>query len=343
MIHLEDLPYEEQIKLCQRIAPEILARYQLPNVQLSLLSGGLVNLVFRIEVPMPNSLGVSRAVLRIHRDDCWFGRHSTQAIESELRWLTVLRRETDLVVPEPIAARDGSWVQNIAMDGVTKTIKSVLFGWVEGEIIDQGLTPDHLRKVGVFAARLHEHGLGSAVSQKVHRPRMDWRLPLSPWMHCRLRESCSPSTTVLSENELQVFIVAAESVFEQVDQMPEHQNYGLIHGDLSHRNVLFYADTLGVIDFDGCSWNHHMCELAVTLYFLHFPREHAHREILKDSLLEGYASIRSLPDDYVTQLKLFQTAIHLYIYEGLAYSTDYSQEIAARAMRLLRHIEAGNP
>lgn len=339
MTRLEGLSYDEQIKLCQKITPGILARYGLRNAQLTLLSGGLVNVMFRIEAEKPECFGVKRLVLRIHRDDCWFGRHSTAAIESELRWLIALIRDTDLVVPEPVYARDGSLVQKIAIDGVEKEIRCVLLGWVEGEFIDAELTPDHLRKVGVFAARLHEHALGFTMSEKLHRPRMDWERPLSPWMNCDIREKDPTSTTLLSESELRIFIAAADRVLKEVRQIPEDQNFGLIHGDLSHRNFLFHEDTVGAIDFDGCCWNHHMCELAATLYFLYFQRERENFEALQDSLFEGYASIRPLPDGYEKQLRIFQMAIHLYIYEGLPCSADYDQEDITKAIRLLRFIE----
>jgi Ser/Thr protein kinase RdoA (MazF antagonist) len=158
-------------------------------------------------------------------------------------------------------------------------------------------------------------------------------------MNCDIREKYPKSTTLLSENELRVFIAAADRVLDEIQQIPKNQNYGLIHGDLSHRNFLFHGDTVGAIDFDGCCWNHHMCELAGTLYFLYFQGKRENYEALCDSLLEGYTSVRPLPDGYKKQLKTFQMAIHLYIYEGLSYSTNYSQETIATAIRLLRFIE----
>ncbi|MFC1716991.1 phosphotransferase enzyme family protein [Candidatus Poribacteria bacterium] len=338
MTRLADLSYDEQIKLCRKIAPGILARYGLRNAQLTLPTGGL-GIVFRVEAEMPECFGVNRFVLRIHRDGSWYVRHSDAAIESGLRWLIALRRDTDLIVPEPVFARDGSLVQRTVVDGLEKEIRCTLLGWIEGEFIDEELTPDHLRKAGVFAARLHEHALKFAISEKVHRPRMDWRLALSPWMNCDIREKDLRSTTLLSENELRIFVAAADRVLKEIRQIPKNQNYGLIHGDFSHRNFLFHEGAVRAIDFDGCCWNHHMCELAGTLYFLYFQGERENFEALHDSLLEGYASIRPLPEGYEKQLTTFQMAIHLYIYEGLSYSTDYDRETITTAIRLLRFIE----
>jgi Ser/Thr protein kinase RdoA (MazF antagonist) len=224
------------------------------------------------------------------------------------------------------------------VDGLEEEIRCVLLGWVEGEFIDEELTPDHLRKVGVFAARLHEHALKFAISEKVHRPRVDWQIVLSSWMNGDVRGKDRRPTTLLSKNELRIFVAAADRVIKEIRQISKDQNYGLIHGDLSHRNFLFHGSAVGAIDFDSCCWNHHTCELAGTLYFLYFQGERENYAALHDSLLEGYSSIRSLPDGYEKQLKTFQMAIHLYIYEGLSYSTNYDRETIATAIRLLRFI-----
>ncbi len=339
MTRLEDLSYDEQTELCQKTAPRVLRLYNLHNAQLTLLTGGLGSIVFRIEAEMPECSSVNRFALRIHRDGSWFVRHSVAAIESELRWLMALRQDTDLIVPEPIFARDGSLVQRIVVDGLEKEIRCVLLGWVEGEFIDEKLTPKHLRKVGVFAARLHEHALKFTISEKIHRPRMDWQIVLSPWLDGDIRGRDLRPKTLLSKNELRIFVAAADRTLKEIRQIPKKQNYGLIHGDLSHRNFLFHEGSVGAIDFDGCCWNHHMCELAGTLYFLYFQGERENYEALHDSLLEGYASVRPLPDGYQKQLKIFQMAIHLYIYEGLSHSANYAQETITTAIRLLRFIE----
>lgn len=321
----EALSHDEQIKRYQQIATEALTRYDIRNAQLTLLSGGLVSRSFRVEAETLGSCRTERFVLRIHRDGCWYGRHSTAAIESELRWLMALRRDTDLVVPEPVVAQNGSLVQEIAIDGMEERIKCVLLGWVEGEFIDEGLTPSHLRQVGVFAARLHEHALAFVKSEEIERPRMNWNRLLAPWMDCDIN-----AKTMLSESDLQVFTTSAKRVLHEVHQIPQNRNFGLIHGDLSQRNYLFHDGVMRAIDFDGCCWNHHTCEFAGTLYWLEEIGNRQNLSELRDALLSGYASVRALPEGYEEQLETFKTATHLYIYEGLAYSTDYDWKWQAK-------------
>jgi len=317
----ENLSHEEQIKRYQQIATKALTRYDIRNAQLTLLTGGLVSRSFSVEAEASGNLRTERFVLRIHRDGCWFVRHSTAAIESELRWLMALRRDTDLVVPEPVIAPDSSLVQEITIGGMEERIRCVFLRWVEGEFIDEGLTPSHLRQVGVFAARLHEHALAFVKSEKIERPRMDWNQLLAPWMDCDIN-----TKTMLSESDLQVFTTAAKRVLHEVHQIPQNMNFGLIHGDLSQRNYLFHEGVMRAIDFDGCCWNHHTCELAGTLYWLEEIGNRQNLSELRDALLSGYASVRPLPEGYEKQLETFKIATHLYIYEGLAYSSDYNHK-----------------
>jgi len=331
----ENLSHDEQIKRYQQIATEALTRYDIRNAQLMLLTGGLVSRSFRVEAETLGSCRTEQFVLRIHRDGCWYGRHSTATIESELRWLMALRRDTELIVPKPVVAQDGSLVQEITIDGMEEGIKCVLLGWVEGEFIDEGLTPYHLRQVGVFAARLHEHALAFAKSAKsnrrlrlteeIERPWMDWKRLLAPWMDCDIN-----TKTMLSKNDLQVFTTAVERVLHEVHQIPKNGHFGLIHGDLSQRNYLFHEGVMRAIDFDGCCWNHHTCELAGTLYWLEEIGNRQNLCELRDALLSGYSSVRILPEGYEKQLETFKIAIHLYIYEGLAYSTDYDGKWQAK-------------
>src|SRR6478609_7446855 len=56
----------------------------------------------------------ARYVLRINRP----GLQSEATVESEMAWLAALRRDTDLVVPEPVATRDGSLVVTASEPGV---------------------------------------------------------------------------------------------------------------------------------------------------------------------------------------------------------------------------------
>ena len=100
------------------LAERVLACYDLHGASLTLVSE-TANAVFHVasRSGRPQRLletgrtsdGVEYA-LRL-RPPGW---HSTQSIAEELHWLLALRRDTDLVVPEPVPACDGTLIQEIS-------------------------------------------------------------------------------------------------------------------------------------------------------------------------------------------------------------------------------------
>ena len=85
------------------------------------------------------------------------GWHRTQPMAEELQWLLALRRDTDLVVPEPVPACDGTLIQDISAPDTSEPWQGVLFHWVAGERRTESLTPPDLERVGTCMARLHTH------------------------------------------------------------------------------------------------------------------------------------------------------------------------------------------
>ena len=60
----------------------------------------------------------------------------------------VLRRDADLAVPEPVAARDGALTVVAHDSAVPEPHVCVLLRWLDGRFVDRGLTPAHLAPSG---------------------------------------------------------------------------------------------------------------------------------------------------------------------------------------------------
>lgn len=108
-------------------------------------------------------------LLRINRPRV----HTADTIGSEMAWLGALRRDTGLRVPEPVAARDGSFVVVARDAGVPEPHVCVLMNWLDGRFIDQRLAPAHLRRVGALAGQLQEHAATWTPPLGFLRPRVD--------------------------------------------------------------------------------------------------------------------------------------------------------------------------
>src|SRR5215468_5902622 len=110
--------HDPRIQHLLTLAEGALACYDLHGASLTLLSE-TANVVFHVAVPSGRPQRLSKTgrtsdgaeyALRL-RPPGW---HSTQTIAEELQWLLALRRDTDLIVPEPIPACDGTLVQEIS-------------------------------------------------------------------------------------------------------------------------------------------------------------------------------------------------------------------------------------
>lgn len=106
--------------------------------------------------------------------------HSAEAQCSEARWLLALRRETDLLVPEPILNTEGALITTIEIPEVARPRHCVLFSWVPGEPPTREISPKVAAHIGTFTARLHIQSERFIPPVGFTRPYWDWRHVCGP-------------------------------------------------------------------------------------------------------------------------------------------------------------------
>lgn len=266
------------------VADTALARhYGLGGSRLRLLSDG-ENTTFRVDADG------GPFVLRVQRStgSPWHPVRTDDMVRSELAWLTALRGDTDLAVPEPVPADGGEPM--VSVDGRT----CLLLRWMPGRFLDAGLRPVHLERVGRFTALLHEHAAGFRPPPGFVRHQV---AEVSP-------EVTANAVAVVGERDAATVVAVLDRAAAARDDLGDDRDrYGLVHADLHHENYLFRpGGEPAVIDFDDCGWGHHLYDLAVTVSELqHLPD----RERLRAALLRGYRSVRPLPDEQERHLDTF--------------------------------------
>ncbi|HEX3127501.1 MAG TPA: phosphotransferase [Thermoanaerobaculia bacterium] len=275
-----------------QVASCALSHYDLADAQPALLDN-TSNVVFRVLPPEEETGANTGFVLRVHAS----GARTTQAILEELQWLSAIRRETDLIVPAPVPARDGSLIQEIPAPGESVPRQCVLFQWIPGKFRNENLTPDDLRRVGAFMARLHCHSERFVASQAS-----------PPTRRAVFCDAHAPdkAATHFSAEDLAVFEAAAQWVHKAVEELGEDRDvFGFIHGDLHQWNYLFHGNEVRAIDFDDCGWGYYAYDMAVPLSYLEdqktFPA-------LQEAFLAGYQQIRPLPRRFADYLDVFLAA-----------------------------------
>ena len=170
-----NLSQRGQIIRLRKLPNAALQRYDIGEVSLHFLSN-TDNAVFRVDRTMEKSQQIENPnvprqyILRITPPE----KYPPEVIRSELLWLSTLRTQANLVVPEPVLAADGTFVQEVPVAGVPQPRHCVLFRWIHGRFRNHDLlTPKELERVGSFIARLHRHAETFVLPDKFERPRLD--------------------------------------------------------------------------------------------------------------------------------------------------------------------------
>ena len=295
-----------QLSRLRRLGRTALASYGLEDARLTLLRYEQ-NTTFRVDARG------GPYVLRINRPRV----HTPDTIGSEMAWLSALRRDTDLGVPEPVTARDGSLIVVARDPGAPEPHVCVLLRWLEGRFIDQRLTSAHLQRVGALEGHLQQHAASWTRPSGFLRPRVDTlteaaKIDSMAQSAAVARHGDHPAPEdgdrsqqlvegLVSTDAAAIFARALEIVWATTRKLAKETDaFGLIHGDLHHENFLFHRSEARAIDFDDCGWGFHLYDLAVTLSELVGRQRY---DELRDALVEAYVRIRPLPHDYAVHLE----------------------------------------
>ncbi len=226
----------------------------------------------------------------------------------ELEWLDAITRDTDLVVPKPIATREGELLTVASTSGIPEPRVCALFRWVKGRFCGQrDLTGGHLERVGRLMGRLHCHAAGFVPPPGFTRMR---------WDAGGLLGGVNGGTIDLAKAMLDpqrlAIVDRAESITRSaMAQLGEDSSvFGLIHGDLHQMNYVFLKGEARALDFDDCGWGYFLGDMGATLGPLVSRTDFAS---LRAAFLHGYRSVRPLDAGHERMLTSFLIADRLRI------------------------------
>jgi Ser/Thr protein kinase RdoA (MazF antagonist) len=292
-----------QVARLRQVALAALARYPLPDGRLRFLMHG-ENTTFR------HDSAAGQYLVRVHRPHR-HGRNvsSAAAIGSELAWLRALRKDTDLAVPDPLAALDGAPAVEASAAGETRTCS--ILRWMDGRIREASAHPIHLRRLGDAMARLHNQADTWTPPPNFVRIRWDHEAFFGDVMV--YGDTPARGCWALLPADVRARFEAVEARMAAV--MVDVGGVGLIHADLHLGNALFHRGDVRLIDFDDCGTGARLYELAVALWELRDRPDYA---MFREALLSGYRASRDIDvthlDDFIA---LRQVAFDLW-YTGMA-------------------------
>jgi Ser/Thr protein kinase RdoA (MazF antagonist) len=321
------LSRREQLSRLRRLGRTALAHYGLEDARLT-VQRHEHNTTFRVDAQGGLYL------LRISRPRV----QTPDTIGSEMAWLIALGRDTDLRVPAPVAAHDGSFFVVACDRGVPEPRVCVLLHWLDGRFVDERLAPAQISRVGALAGQLQEHAATWTPASGFLRPRVDTLTAEAKV------DSMAPSAAtagdgdqptpddgdrvlqlieaLLSTDDAALCARALEVVWASTRALADETGaFGLIHGDLHYENVLFHTGEAQAIDFDDCGWGFHLYDLAVTLCELEGRPRY---DELREALLDAYAQIRRLPEDHAIHLRALLVLRRMQILVWVLQSRDHA-------------------
>lgn len=299
------LSNEEQIERLDRLVRKALLAWGITDAQVDLIKYR-ENAVFSV-----SSVDGTRGVLRVHRPRY----RSDEHIRSELSWMKALA-ESGVSTPDALRTRTGDVLAVVEADGVPEPRQCDLLSWVDGQPLgslesgvdmDEATVRSMYRTVGEVAARIHAHG------RSWERPRSFAR---RPWdVGALVGEDPTFGRfwelELLTEDQLALLFKARDRASERLKAFGQASDcYGLVHGDLVPDNILHGPGGLRVVDFDDCGDSWYAFELATSVFpLLGSPSF----EPAWEGYLEGYRSVRELPDADLSLMPTFLMA------RGLSY------------------------
>jgi Ser/Thr protein kinase RdoA (MazF antagonist) len=333
-----------RIRRIRRLAAVALAKYGMGTARLCLLRQA-GNTLFRVWTDYVPDTGISRDLfeqgqylLRVHQP----GYQETEAIELELAWLTAMRQEADLPVPEPVTTRDGRLLLPVSDDAVPGTRNCSLLRWIRGRSVGNRFQLSHFRAQGRLMAQLHNFSAQWPTPAGMRKRRFDWDGLFQNDVGSGMTNA--EAWALLSPLNWQAFSFVAERVREVMNEWGRDRDvFGLIHGDLGvDANLLFWHGQPRAIDFDDSGFGYWVFDLAVALDVC---RDDPHYSRYRDALLNGYSEFRSLPQRQADQIELFLAGSEVYwnlwatggtrLHPNL--QTEYGERMARTAQFTVRY------
>lgn len=280
---IADLPFEQrstrsQVARLRRVAERALEAYPVDTARLRLLLHGY-NTTFRVDTTDGRTFA-----LRLNVNS----RRTDEHLAAEAVWLSALAADPivgeRISVPAPVPTRDGDLRTTVWSDDLGRDLPALLMSWLPGRDLGDP-DPDGARALGAAMATLHDHVSRWALPAGASLPDVD--APID-----EMAAVVAADRSVTTAEQRAVFAAVHDRVGRLIAQLraDPSQPSAPIHADLHGENVKWLRKRTAVFDFDDSCLGTPVHDLAISLYYLRDD------DSVEQALLDGYASVRPLPD-----------------------------------------------
>lgn len=281
-----------QSRRLRQLALNALTHYELDVTCLRLVTNDM-NCIFRID-----TRDGQKYILRVTLPE---GGHTLDHVTAEMDWLAALARDTNLSVPRPLPAKDGSLVVEAGTSGVPEARLCEVFSWVDGKDLAEDMSASNISKLGELMAGLHAHALTYHPPSDLSLLRFDRVFPF-PEPVVIFDEQFSPLFPAARRDVYEKGIAWAQESIDRLKASGESMR--IIHGDLHQWNVRNMRGVLSPIDFEDLMFGWPVQDIATTLYYFG-SKDFAE---LRAAFEQGYTRHGSWPERYAGEIDSFIAA-----------------------------------
>ena len=341
MKNYEELTRIGRLRRLRKLAELALKDYGLTDAKLTFLhyEG---NVIFRVDVlekfsdkRLNNLYLENRYVMRI------LTTNDFEEVKSELIFLDAMRK-ANLPVPEPVPTPDGKLLTTINTPGVPSGKIVSLMRWMDGRKLTKGFRPVHFKSLGQMIARLHDFSANWQPPDGFERPVWDWEGQLGGKYFRAPVEELIASIPPKYKEPFEMVSKQAQETMHTLGTGPDA--FGMIHADMYPENVLFKGNKVLPIDFEDCGFGYWVWDIAIALCQWPWTEEWYW---MRDSLLDGYAQIRTLPESQIEYIDLFMATQYatmvlwatMFIKREPTMRTEHEKWRAGDGDKLLRYLQ----
>ncbi|QPC84902.1 phosphotransferase [Phototrophicus methaneseepsis] len=216
---------------------------------------------------------------------------------SEWEWLRAISMGTHLTVSQYLK------LIQVRDEQTQQLIQGAIRQYLAGEpVAPANLTPAQMSLIGDFLAELHDFSARYTPIPNFVRPHLDYEGLFGPDGIYHPGEGVA----VFTAQQNAVMQAVTEHVRTAMTELGKSRSeYGLIHGDLLSKNILFHEGNLRAIDFEYSGWGYYLYDLTPLLWQL---KAQANYSTLAEALWNSYTSKRPLSARHKALLETFIAA-----------------------------------
>lgn len=178
-----------------------------------------------------------------------------------------------------------------------ESCSAILMTYVSGETRNgDDVTQVDMSRIGEFLADFHAIDTDNLSLIK----RLDWN---GLYSENGVYYPNEQDKSIFTQQQWTVIQEVTDNVKSAMDELGQDTNeFGLIHGDLLLKNLLFGQSQIHALDFEYCGWGYYLYDLTPILWQL---KPHENYAQLEEALWTGYTSKRPLSDHRRALLETF--------------------------------------